>query len=114
MWWVGIVEAAGNAAVVTVLVWRIRATLRTGFRSLLAFQFAALLFFASNIFYAAYFVAWERFQVDWWSGLHYDATKAAQQLSILALPLVTLNLISQLFRNPETVAKKLTANVHDK
>ena len=75
MWWVGLVEGAGNAAVVTVLGWRIRSTWKTRWWSLLAFQVSALMWFASNIMYAVYFVMWERFEIDWWSGFHYDVTK---------------------------------------
>lgn len=112
MWWVGIVEAAGNAAVVAVLGWRIRLTWRARWRSLLALQTVAALWFMSNVMYAVYFVMWERFEVDWWSGFHYDLTKGAQQLAIMLLPLTILNLMWQLFSDYRKAAQRL-ANVHD-
>lgn len=107
MWWTGVVEAAGNAAVVTVLGWRIRSTWRARFWSLLALQISAALWFTSNVLYALYFVMWEAFDIDWWSGAHYDLTKGAQQLAIMLLPLTVLNLIGQLFRDYRTAAHRL-------
>lgn len=112
MWWVGVVEGAGNLAVVAVLGWRIRLTWRTRWWSLLAFQVSAAMWFASNIMYAVYFVMWERFEIDWWSGFHYDVTKGVQQLAIMLLPLAVLNLMSQLFRDYRKAERRLT-NVYD-
>ena len=112
MWWVGLVEGLGNAAVVTVLGWRIRSSWKTRWWSLLAFQASAVMWFASNIMYAVYFVMWERFEIDWWSGFHYDLTKGAQQLAIMLLPLAVLTLISQLFKDYRKAERRL-ANVHD-
>ncbi len=112
MWWVGVVEAAGNLAAVTVLCWSIRSTWVARWWSLLALQTSAALFFVSNVFYATYFVMWERFEVDWWSGFHYDLTKGAQQLAIMALPFVTLNLVVKLFRDYRNTARRL-ADVYD-
>ncbi len=112
MWWVGVVEAAGNLAAVTVLCWRIRSTWQRRWRSLLALQTAGALWFTSNVLYAVYFVMWERFQVDWWSGFHYDLTKGAQQLAIMLLPLTVLNLMWQLFNDYRSAARKMT-DVHD-
>lgn len=113
MWWVGIIEAAGNLAAVTVLGWRIRSTWKTRWRSLLALQATGALWFTSNVFYAVYFVMWERFEVDWWSGFHYDLTKAAQQLAIMLLPLTVLNLMWQLFNDYRSATRKMI-DVHDK
>lgn len=112
MWWVGVVEGAGNLAAVTVLGWRIRSAWRARWRSLLALQTVAAMWFASNVLYAVYFVAWERFEVDWWAGFHYDLTKGAQQLAIMLLPLTVLNLMWQLFSDYRKAAQRLT-NVHD-
>jgi len=107
MWWTGAVEAAGNAAVVTVLVWRIRSAWRIRFWSLVALQAAAVLWFTSNVAYAVYFVMWEAFDIDWWSGAHYDITKGAQQLAIMLLPLTVLNLVWQLFRDYRSAAQRM-------
>lgn len=113
MWWVGVIEAAGNLAAVTVLGWRIRLTWRTRWWSLLALQATGTLWFTSNVLYAVYFVMWERFEIDWWSGFHYDLTKAAQQLAIMLLPLTVLNLMWQLFNDYRSAARKMI-DVHDK
>ena len=107
MWWTGVVEAAGNAAVVAVLGWRIKATVRAKFWALVAFQIAALAWFTSNVAYAVYYVMWEAFEIDWWSGVHYDVTKGLQQLAIMALPVTVLYLIGQLFRDYRTAARRL-------
>ena len=107
MWWTGAVEAAGNAAVVAVLAWRIRSTIRARFWALVVLQAAAVLWFASNVFYAVYFVMWEAFDIDWWSGVHYDLTKGAQQLAIMLLPLTVLHLIWQLFRDYRSASRRL-------
>jgi hypothetical protein len=112
VWWVGIIEAAGNLAAVTVLGWRIRSTWKTRWWSLLALQATGALWFTSNVFYAVYFVMWERFEIDWWSGFHYDLTKGGQQIAIMLLPLVTLNLIGQVFKDYAKTARRLS-NVHD-
>jgi len=107
MWWTGVVEAAGNAAVVAVLAWRIRSTIRAKFWALVALQAAAVLWFTSNVFYAVYFVMWEAFDIDWWSGVHYDLTKGAQQLAIMLLPLTVLHLIWQLFRDYRSASQRM-------
>jgi len=107
MWWTGVVEAAGNAAVVAVLAWRIRSTIRAKFWALVALQAAAVLWFTSNVFYALYFVMWEAFDIDWWSGTHYDLTKGAQQLAIMLLPLTVLHLIWQLFRDYRSASQRM-------
>ncbi len=107
MWWVGIIEAAGNLAAVTVISWRIRSSLKLRWWSLLAFQTSAALWFTSNIFYAVYFFMYERFEIDWWSGFHYDLTKGAQQLAIMLLPLTVVNLVWQLFRDYRSMARRM-------
>lgn len=110
MWWVGIVEGVGNALVVAMLGWRITSAVRARFWSLLAWQVSAVLWFTSNVAYALYFVMWERFEIDWWSGFHYDLTKGAQQLAIMLLPLTVLNLVGQLFRDYRKMAKRMVSN----
>ena len=110
MWWVGIIEAAGNLAAVSVLGWRMRSALKLRWWSLLAFQTSAALWFASNIFYAVYFFMYERFEIDWWAGFHYDLTKGAQQLAIMLLPLTVLALVSQLFRDYRKMARRMVSN----
>ena len=112
MWWVGLIEGAGNLAVVTVLFWRMRSAFKIRWWSLLAWQAVAIMWFASNVMYAVYFFMWERFEIDWWAGFHYDMTKGAQQLAIMLLPLTVLNLMSQLFRDYRKAARRMT-NVHD-
>lgn len=110
MWWVGIVEAFGNSLAIAVLCWRMRSALKLRWFSLLAFQAVAAMWFASNVAYAIYFFMWERFEIDWWSGLHYDLTKGAQQLAIMLLPLTVLNLVWQLFRDYRSAAKRMVSN----
>lgn len=110
MWWVGIIEAAGNLAAVTVLGWRMRSAFKLRWWSLLAFQAVAAMWFASNVAYAIYFFMYERFEIDWWSGFHYDLTKGAQQLAIMLLPLTVLNLVGQLFRDYRNMAKRMVRN----
>ena len=110
MSWIGIIEAAGNLAVVSVLGWRMRSALAAKFYSLLAWQTAALLWFASNVAYGIYYFVWERYEIDWFVGLHYDATKLAQQLAIMALPLTTLNLITKLFKDYRNASQRLAGN----
>ena len=110
MWWVGLVEAIGNSLAVAVLCWRIRSAFKVRWWSLLTFQATAALWFTSNVFYAVYFVMWERFEIDWWSGFHYDLTKAAQQIAIMLLPLTVLNLMWQLFRDYRKMARQMVSN----
>lgn len=110
MSWIGIIEAAGNLAVVTVLGWRMRSAFVAKFYSLLAWQTAALLWFASNVAYGIYYFVWERYGIDWFIGLHYDATKLAQQLAIMALPLTTITLITALFRDHRKTSQRLSVN----
>ena len=109
MWWVGIVEGLGNATVCAMLCLRIRSAYKVRFYGLLALQASAMLWFASNIAYALYFVMWERFEIDWWSGYHYDLTKAAQQIAIITLPLAVVSLVGQLFQDYRKAAKRLLA-----
>jgi len=110
MWWVGIVEALGNASVIGILVWRMRSTWKARWYSLLGLQSSAVLWFASNVMYAVYYVMWEAFEIDWWSGFHYDVTKAAQQIAIIALPLATLNLMSQVIKSYNKASRLLVGN----
>lgn len=107
MWWAGAVEAAGNAAVVTVLGWRIRLTWKTRWWSLLAFQVSAAIWFASNIGYAMMFMGSETGRWMWWDTWFDQTSETLQQLAIIVLPLAVLNLVRQLVKDYWTMARKL-------
>ena len=107
MWWAGAVEAAGNAAVVAVLGWRIRSAWKTRWWSLLAFQVSAAIWFASNVGYAFMFMGSETGRWMWWDTWFDQTSETLQQLAIIVLPLAVFNLVGQLVKDYWAMARKL-------